>query len=75
MRHESPDVAVRGQQMWLSHRDCASLVEAALTADVAFAIVHGVSDNVGRWFSLEEAALIGWKPVDGLESVDRNLQT
>jgi nucleoside-diphosphate-sugar epimerase len=75
MRHEPPDVAVRGQQMWLSHRDCASLVEAALTADVAFAIVHGVSDNVGRWFSLEEAALIGWTPVDGLELVDPNLQT
>ncbi len=74
MRHEPPDVALRGQQMWLSHRDCVSLVEAALTADVAFAIVHGVSDNIGRWLSLEEAALIGWKPVDGLKSLAPNLQ-
>ena len=74
MRHEPPDVAVRGQQMWLSHRDCVSLVEAALTADVNFAIVHGVSDNIGRWFGLDEAALIGWKPEDGLESLVPNVQ-
>jgi len=40
--------------MWLSHRDCLSLIEAALTAHVGFAVVNGVSDNVGRWFSLDE---------------------
>jgi NAD+ dependent glucose-6-phosphate dehydrogenase len=52
--------------MWLSHRDCASLFEAALTADVPFAIVNGVSDNRGRWFSLDEGrAVLGWKPGDG----------
>ncbi len=74
LKHEPPDVALRGQQMWLSHRDCVSLVEAALTADIGFAIVHGVSDNIGRWLSLEEGALIGWQPKDGLDSLDPNLQ-
>jgi NAD+ dependent glucose-6-phosphate dehydrogenase len=65
MRHEPPDVARRAPGMWLSHRDCASLIEAALTADVRFAIVNGVSDNTGRWFSLDEGrSLLGWTPRD-----------
>jgi nucleoside-diphosphate-sugar epimerase len=57
----------RGRGMWLSHRDCAALVVASLTAEVRWAVVHGVSDNRGRWLSLEEGrALLGWAPVDGL---------
>jgi nucleoside-diphosphate-sugar epimerase len=65
-RFEPPRVARRVPGMWLSHRDCASLVEAALTADVGFAIVNGVSDNAGRWFSLDEGRrLLGWQPQDG----------
>jgi nucleoside-diphosphate-sugar epimerase len=70
MKHEPPDVARRGQHMWLSHRDCVSLVEAALTADVRFVIVNGVSDNVGRWLSLEEGRQIGWQPQDGLQTLE-----
>jgi nucleoside-diphosphate-sugar epimerase len=59
----------RMRAMWLSHRDCASLVEAALTADVRFAIVNGVSDNSGRWFTLDEGRrLLGWEPQDGIRS-------
>jgi nucleoside-diphosphate-sugar epimerase len=66
-RDEPPIVARRGLGMWLSHRDCTSLIEAALTADVRFAIVNGVSDNVGRWFTLDEGRrLLGWQPVDGI---------
>ena len=62
-RREPPHVAQRATGMWLSHGDCVSLFEAALTADVGFAIVNGVSDNVGRWFSLEEGRrLLGWQP-------------
>jgi NAD+ dependent glucose-6-phosphate dehydrogenase len=65
MRHEPPDVARRAPGMWLSHRDCVSLVEAALTSDVRFAIVNGVSDNAGRWFNLDEGRrLLGWMPRD-----------
>lgn len=66
MRSEPPHVARRAPGMWLSHRDCLSLVEAALAADVTFAIVNGVSDNAGRWFSLDEGRRkLGWQPVDG----------
>ncbi len=61
-----PVISRRAQGMWLSHRDCASLIDAALTADVRWALVHGVSDNVGRWFSLDEARRLGWEPRDGL---------
>jgi NAD+ dependent glucose-6-phosphate dehydrogenase len=64
---EPPNVARRAPGMWLSHRDCVSLFEAALSAAVQFAIVNGVSDNVGRWFSLDEGRdLLGWAPQDGL---------
>lgn len=67
MRREPPDVARRAPGMWMSHRDCATLVEAALTADIGFAIVNGVSDNRGRWFSLDEGRrLLGWEPMDGI---------
>lgn len=67
MRREPPDVARRAPGMWMSHHDCATLIEAALTADVSFAIVNGVSDNRGRWFSLDEGRrLLGWEPQDGI---------
>ena len=64
---QDPAISRRAAGMWLSHRDCASLIEACLTARVRWALVHGVSDNAGRWFSLDEARRLGWKPVDGLE--------
>ena len=66
-RQEPAVVAKRAPGMWLSHRDCVSLIEAALSGDVGFAIVNGVSDNVGRWFSLEPGRrLLGWEPADGI---------
>lgn len=67
LREEPPDVRPRAAGMWLSHRDLVSLVEASLTAPVRFAIVNGVSDNVGRWLGLEEARdALGWEPRDGI---------
>jgi nucleoside-diphosphate-sugar epimerase len=64
---QTPEASRRAPGMWLSHRDCASLVAASLVADVNFAIVNGVSDNAGRWFSLEEGRRrLGWVPDDGL---------
>ena len=66
-RSEPPAVARRAPAMWLCHRDCASLVEASLTANLGFGIVNGVSDNAGRWFSLDEGRLLlGWEPRDGM---------
>lgn len=67
MRREPAEIARRALGMWLSHRDCVTLIEAALTADVRFAVVNGVSDNVGRWFTLEEGRqILSWEPKDGL---------
>lgn len=65
-RKEIQHVRDRGPGMWLSQRDCMTLIEAALTTDERFAIVHGVSDNTGRWLSLEEGETkLGWRPQDG----------
>lgn len=61
-----PRISRRAQGMWLSHRDCASLIDACLTAAVPWALVNGVSDNAGRWLSLDEARRLGWEPLDGL---------
>jgi nucleoside-diphosphate-sugar epimerase len=61
-----PRISRRAKGMWLSHRDCASLIDACLTAPVRWALIHGVSDNAGRWFSIDEARQLGWEPVDGL---------
>jgi nucleoside-diphosphate-sugar epimerase len=57
----------RHEAVWLSHRDCVSLVAAAIEAeDVPWAIVYGVSDNAARFWSLESARrLLGWVPEDG----------
>lgn len=65
-RKEVQHVRDRGPGMWLSQRDCVTLIEAALLADQRFAIAYGVSDNTGRWLSLEEGErLLGWRPQDG----------
>ena len=55
-------------ETWLSPRDAASLVEAALsTPEPGFRVVWGVSDNKRRWWSLEEARAIGYQPQDDAE--------
>jgi nucleoside-diphosphate-sugar epimerase len=63
---QDPAISRRALGMWLSHRDCASLIEACLTAPVRWALVHGVSDNPGNWLSLDAARRLGWEPADGL---------
>lgn len=57
----------RQAAVWLSHRDCASLIAAALEAtNVPWCIAYGVSDNEGRFWDLEPgASLLGWRPADG----------
>lgn len=52
--------------VWLSQRDCASLVDACIQAPALannYAIVYGVSDNAGRVHDLNNP--FGWKPLDG----------
>lgn len=53
---------------WLSPRDGAALVEAALsTPSPGFKVVWGVSDNTRRWWSLAEAEAIGYRSQDDAE--------
>ncbi len=57
--------AHRLRATWLSHRDCAQLIERALDADVAWAVVYGISDNPRQFWDLASArALLGYRPVD-----------
>lgn len=61
-----PDPGMK-RVVWLSHRDCISLVEAALSASLPdhYEIVYGVSDNKGRLHDVTNR--LGWKPVDSAE--------
>jgi NAD+ dependent glucose-6-phosphate dehydrogenase len=55
----------RMRATWLSHRDCADLLAAAIETDVRWAVVYGVSDNPRRFWSLEGARrLLGFEPSD-----------
>ncbi|HEY8870897.1 MAG TPA: NAD(P)-dependent oxidoreductase [Candidatus Limnocylindrales bacterium] len=55
----------RMRATWLSHRDCAELLAAAIDSDVRWAVVYGVSDNPRRFWSLEGARqLLGFHPAD-----------
>jgi uronate dehydrogenase len=59
---------------WLSHDDCARLLDACLTAaDPGFKIVWGVSANTRRRLSLAEARLLGYKPHDDSEHLAAEL--
>ncbi|WP_213454035.1 hypothetical protein [Rhizomonospora bruguierae] len=50
---------------WLSPDDCGRLVESFLTTDASgFHVIWGVSRNADRWWSLAEAAAVGFDPRD-----------
>ena len=51
---------------WLSHADGVRLFQAALTADVEFAVVYGASANTRRWWPADTE--IGFAPVDDAEA-------
>ncbi|HEX5195106.1 MAG TPA: NAD(P)-dependent oxidoreductase [Solirubrobacteraceae bacterium] len=56
----------RNMAAWLSHRDCAELIRAAVEADVTgLTVVNGVSANRYRHATLGEAErLLGYRPLD-----------
>jgi nucleoside-diphosphate-sugar epimerase len=55
----------RLRAVWLSHRDCAQLIQRALEAPVHWAVVYGVSNNPRRFWDLEAARnLLGYEPLD-----------
>jgi nucleoside-diphosphate-sugar epimerase len=64
---EPPDS--RALATWLSPDDAARLVEACLSAPpYGFRLVWGISANTRRWWSLSEAAELGYHPFDDAES-------
>nr|WP_236652240.1 NAD(P)-dependent oxidoreductase [Streptacidiphilus neutrinimicus] len=64
---EVPSTA-RALSTWLSPDDCARLLEAALACErPGFVVAWGVSANTRRWWSLEEAERIGYRPHDDAE--------
>jgi hypothetical protein len=60
------DAPPRDRAAWLSSRDAAELVRAAVESDcVGFVVVNGVSANRYRMADIEQATrLIGYHPVD-----------
>jgi nucleoside-diphosphate-sugar epimerase len=61
----------RQAAVWLSQRDCAGLIAAALDArEVPWGVAFGVSDNEGRFWDLEPGErLLGWRPMDGARAL------
>lgn len=59
---------VRHLATWLSPGDAVRLHDALLRAPgLRYALVHGVSDNTRRWWSLEAARALGYRPLDDAE--------
>lgn len=51
--------------VWLSHRDCAQLIQRALDAKVNWAVVYGISNNPRQMWDLASAReLLGYEPED-----------
>ncbi|MFB6102103.1 MAG: NAD-dependent epimerase/dehydratase family protein [Haloplanus sp.] len=63
---EYDETVARMKATWQSRRDFAHEVECCLhDDDVEYGIFNAVSDNDGRWFSLEEARdRLGYDPAD-----------
>jgi NAD+ dependent glucose-6-phosphate dehydrogenase len=50
---------------WLSHRDCAQLIDRALDSEVRWAVAYGISDNPRTIWDLTTArATLGYEPQD-----------
>jgi dTDP-4-dehydrorhamnose reductase len=60
------DVSARDVAAWLSPRDCAELIRAAVEAEgISFAIANGTSANRHRTADLSETMqVLGYEPVD-----------
>lgn len=66
LQDQPPAVPDSERQVWLSQRDCASLVQACVeapTIDNNYALLYGISDNAGRLHDLTNP--FGWMPMDG----------
>lgn len=55
----------RLRAVWLSHRDCAQLIQKALDARAHWAVAYGVSNNPRRFWDLRTARdVLGYEPLD-----------
>ena len=64
--------APRERAVFLTHNDCAGVLEAAIAApaEVKFAVVFGVSNNKLGYRDLEPTrALLGWTPEDSADAL------
>lgn len=61
-----PDVTDPQRAAWLSARDCAELIRAAVeTEGLTWAVVNGISANRHRFADLSDTqAVVGYRPVD-----------
>ena len=58
----------RHRATWLSYPDLVRLVEAAVAAPrPGHAVVWGISNNAGRWWTGDDAGRIGYHPQDDAE--------
>jgi len=64
-RPDSATASARDRAAWLSARDAADLVRAAVEADVRFLVVNGISANRHRQADLEATTVaLGYRPLD-----------
>jgi uronate dehydrogenase len=65
----------RQLSIWLSPRDCVSLVRCCLdAASVGYMIVYGVSANTRSWWKDDAAASLGYRPQDNAEEFAAEIQ-
>jgi uronate dehydrogenase len=66
---------LRSLATWISHDDLAELVRcAALTPDVGFSVVYGVSNNDKSWWRNDDAKRIGYYPRDSADDYAEELE-
>jgi nucleoside-diphosphate-sugar epimerase len=67
-RDEAPGIRTeraRWRAVWLSNDDCVHLIERSIDANVAWALVYGISDNPRKLWDIEHAReVLGYNPKD-----------
>jgi uronate dehydrogenase len=64
---EDRPLTVRHLSTWLSQRDAVALIQSCLDAELAFAIVYGVSRTSRGWWDMLPAEALGFAPQDNAD--------
>ncbi len=65
---EEPEYEI-DRSIWISPRDLAQLIEISLDhAGLTFATLYAISENAARFWEIERARALGYRPKDGIES-------